>query len=175
MTLDHVVAEAYLDPKDRGEGCEDKLLKSQRSYGYIPHDPARWRGKGFSPYVEATMTEGHRIEGELPDGFYEVDQYRWRDRDAQRVGGLEADRHVLAGALEYVPEREAVPLLSSRATVHPWTVVFQKDKWRACQDFSGSTNLEADSAPFRLPSVFDVRAVVKPTTHFSKWDLRDGT
>ena len=174
MTLDHVVAEAYLDPKDRGEGCEDKLLKSQRSYGYIPHDPARWRGKGFSPYVESTMTEGHRIEGELPDGFYEVDQYRWRDRDAQRVGGLEADRHVLAGALEYVPEREAGSLLSSRATVHPWTVVFQKDKWRACQDFSGGTNLEADSAPFRLPSVFDVKAVVKPTTHFSKWDLRDG-
>ena len=173
-TLDHDRAEEYMDPRDLGIGCEAKVKKAQRSYGYIPHDPSRWKGKGFSPYVEAVMTEGHRIEGPEPFGFYEVEQYKWRDADAQRMGGLEADRHVLAGALEYVPVSEAQALLSSAATVHPWTVVFQKDKWRACQDYSTGTNMEADSAPFKLPTVFDVRNIIKKSSHFSKWDLRDG-
>ena len=173
-SLIHAEVEPHMDPKDLGIGCEPKEFKAYRSYEPIPHEPWRWRGKGFSAYVEATMTEGHRIEGEQPEGFYEVDQYKWRDADAQRMGGLEADRHVLVGALEYVPPEEAQVLLRSQATVHPWTVVFQKDKWRACQDYSSGTNLEADSAPFRLPSVFDVRKVVKPTTYFAKWDLRDG-
>ena len=50
----------------------------------------------------------------------------------------------------------------------------QRDKWRACQDYSKGTNLEADTAPFRLPTVFDVRHVIKPSSHFAKWDLRDG-
>ena len=36
------------------------------------------------------------------------------------------------------------------------------------------TNLEADSAPFRLPSVHDVRPLTKPTSYFAKYDLRDG-
>ena len=173
-TLDHDLAEKYMDPRDLGIGCEAKVKKAQRSYGYIPHDPSRWKGKGFSPYVEAVMTEGHRIEGPEPFGFYEVEQYKWRDADAQRMGGLEADRHVLAGALEYVPASEAQALLGSAATVHPWTVVFQKDKWRACQDYSTGTNMEADSAPFKLPTVFDVRNIIKKSSHFSKWDLRDG-
>ena len=65
-------------------------------------------------------------------------------------------------------------LLASSATVHPWTVVHQRDKWRACQDYSKGTNLEADTVPFRLPTVFDVRHVIKPDSHFAKWDLRDG-
>ena len=82
-----------MDPKDLGIGCEPKELKAYRSYEPIPHEPWRWRGKGFSAYVEATMTEGHRIEGEQPEGFYEVDQYKWKDVDAQRMGGLEAGRH----------------------------------------------------------------------------------
>ena len=99
---------------------------------------------------------------------------KWRDATAQRMGGLEADRHVLLGALEYVSAGEAAVLLSSNATVHPWTVVHQRDKWRACQDYSKGTNLEADTAPFRLPTVFDVRHVIKPGSHFAKWDLRDG-
>ena len=79
------------------------------------------------------MTEGHRIGGDEPFGFYEIDQYKWRDSTAQRMGGLEADRHVLLGALEFVPAAEAAALLRSNATVHPWTVVHQRDKWRACQ------------------------------------------
>ena len=120
------------------------------------------------------MTEGHRIGGDEPFGFYEIDQYKWRDATAQRMGGLEADRHVLLGALEFVPAAEAAALLRANATVHSWTVVHQRDKWRACQDYSKGTNIEADTAPFRLPTVFDVRQVVKPDSLFAKWDLRDG-
>ena len=174
MTLDHDAAEADMDPRDLGVGCEEPELKAARSYLPIPHDPERWRGKGFSPFVEQLMTEGHRIGGDEPFGFYEIDQYKWRDATAQRMGGLEADRHVLVGALEYVSAAEAATLLKSCATVHPWTVVHQRDKWRACQDYSKGTNVEADTAPFRLPTVFDVRRVVKPDSHFAKWDLRDG-
>ena len=174
MTLDHDAAEADMDPRDLGIGCEEPELKAARSYLPIPHEPERWRGKGFSPFVEQLMTEGHRIGGDEPFGFYEIDQYKWRDATAQRMGGLEADRHVLLGALEYVPAEEAAALLKSCATVHPWTVVHQRDKWRACQDYSKGTNVEADTAPFRLPTVFDVRRVVKPDSHFAKWDLRDG-
>ena len=173
-TLDHDVAEPYMDPRDRGLDGEAPELKAARSYLPIHHDPSRWRGKGFPPFVEQLMTEGHRIGGDEPFGFYEIDQYKWRDATAQRMGGLEADRHVLLGALEYVSASEATVLLSSNATVHPWTVVHQRDKWRACQDYSKGTNLEADTAPFRLPTVFDVRHVIKPGSHFAKWDLRDG-
>ena len=174
MTLDHDAAEADMDPRDLGIGCEAPERKIERSYMPIYHDPERWRGKGFSPFVEQLMTEGHKIGGDEPFGFYEIDQYKWRDATAQRMGGLEADRHVLLGALEFVPAAEAAALLNSNATVHPWTVVHQRDKWRACQDYSKGTNIEADSAPFRLPTVFDVRQVVKPDSHFAKWDLRDG-
>ena len=173
-TLVHDDAEIFMDPCDRGIGCEAPERKVERSYQPIPVDPKRWVGKGFSPFVEQLMSEGHRIGGEEPFGFYEIDQYKWRDADAQRIGGLEADRHVLLGALEYVSSAEAAELLSGNATVHPWTVVQQKDKWRACQDYSKGTNLEADTAPFRLPTVFDVRHVIKPGSHFAKWDLRDG-
>ena len=174
MTLNHDEAEADMDPRDLGIGCEAPERKAERSYMPIPHDPGRWRGKGFSPFVEQLMTEGHRIGGDVPFGFYEIDQYKWRDATAQRMGGLEADRHVLLGALEFVPADEAAALLRANATVHPWTVVHQRDKWRACQDYSKGTNIEADTAPFRLPTVFDVRQVVKPDSHFAKWDLRDG-
>lgn len=173
-TLDHDDAEPYMDPRDRGIGCEEPERKVERSYQPIPHDPARWLGKGFSPFVEQLMTEGHRIGGDEPFGFYEIDQYKWKDATAQRMGGIEADRHVLLGALEYVSASEAAVLLASSATVHPWTVVHQRDKWRACQDYSKGTNLEADTVPFRLPTVFDVRHVIKPDSHFAKWDLRDG-
>lgn len=174
MTLDHAAVEPSMDPRDRGIGDERPELKAALSYTPIDHDPERWRGKGFPPFVEQLMTEGHRIGGDEPFGFYEIDQYKWRDATAQRMGGLEADRHVLVGALEYVSAEEATEILTSRATVHPWTVVNQKDKWRACQDYSKGTNLEADTAPFRLPSVFDVRRIIKADSHFAKWDLRDG-
>ena len=171
--LDHAQVAEHMDPRDQGIGVEPSELKIQRSYEYIPHEPHRWRGRGFSPFVEQLMTEGHRIPGDEPTGFLEVSQYAWKSSEAQRIGGLEADRHVLAGAMEYLTPGQAREALRS-GTVHPWTVVQQKDKWRACHDFSVGTNREADSAPFRLPSVHDVKPLVKPTSHFAKYDLRDG-
>jgi hypothetical protein len=180
MTLDHDEAEADMDPRDLGIGCEAPERKAKRSYIYRSI-MIRSDGEGrTSPRVcgAQLMTEGHRIGGDEPFGFYEIDQYTWRDATAQRMGGLEArDRHVRLGALEFVPAAdEAAALLKSRATVHPCaeTVVHQRDKWRACQDYSRGTNIEADTAPFRLPPVFDVRQVVKLDFHFAKWDLRDG-
>ena len=45
-------------------------------------------------------------------------------------------------------------------TIHPWVCVQQgADKWRACLDVSVGTNRRAFSAPFGLPSVWDVRKV----------------
>ena len=70
-TLDHDVAEPYMDPRDRGLDSEAPELKAARSYLPIHHDPSRWRGKGFPPFVEQLMTEGHRIGGDEPFGFYE--------------------------------------------------------------------------------------------------------
>ena len=52
ITLDHDVAEPFMDPRDRGIGCEAPERKTERSYQPIPHDPARWLGKGFSPFVD---------------------------------------------------------------------------------------------------------------------------
>ena len=54
ITLDHDVAEPFMDPRDRGIGCEAPERKTERSYQPIPHDPARWLGKGFS-FCCATM------------------------------------------------------------------------------------------------------------------------
>ena len=59
----------FMDPRDLGIGVEPSLAKAQRSYERIEHDPAQWRGKGLSPFVERLMTEGHRIGGDAPEGF----------------------------------------------------------------------------------------------------------
>ena len=63
----------------------------------------------------------------------------------------------------------------ARAPAHPWTVVHQGEgKWRAAQDYSCHTNERVGHKPFTLPSVWDAAAVVKPDSHFAKYDLRDG-
>ena len=54
------------------------------------------------------MTEGHRIGGDAPEGFCEVGQYEWKSLEAQRIGGVEADRHVIAGAIEYFTRAESM-------------------------------------------------------------------
>ena len=51
-TLEHDVVDKFMDPRDLGIGSEPPELKARRSYEFIAHDPARWRGKGFSPFVE---------------------------------------------------------------------------------------------------------------------------
>ena len=93
--VDFDLAERHMDPRDLGVGVEPSVQKARRSYEHIPHDPELWRGKGLSPFVERLMTEGHRIGGEVPDGFCEIGQYEWKSTEAQRIGGLEADRGCL--------------------------------------------------------------------------------
>ena len=64
--------------------------------------------------------------------------------------------------------------MAESSIVHPWGVVPQGKKWRLCHDYSIRTNLYVPSAPFRLPSPWDVRPAVGPTSRFAKYDIRDG-
>ena len=75
----------------------------------------------------------------------------------------EADRHLLLGSMEHVPEH-LVEEVAASTIVHPWVVARQGDKWRLCYDYSVSTNryVASPSAPFGLPSPWDVRHVLKP-------------
>ena len=43
-----------------------------------------------------------------------------------------------------------------------------------CHDYSVGTNKHSPTAAFTLPSVWDVAPVVKPSSHFAKYDIRDG-
>ena len=75
---------------------------------------------------------------------------------------MEADRALAVGAMEYVPDDQLERVLRESA-VHPWTVVQQgADKWRACHDYSVGTNRVVPSAPFGLPTVWDVRTEFGP-------------
>ena len=123
---------------------------------------------------EQLMTEGARVAVEADVGFFEVPQYPWPSAQALTEGILECDRHLAIGALEYVPAGE-VAAVQATSQIHPWTVVAQgPDKWRACLDMSVGLNRDVRSMPFGLPTVWDVRRVVKPTSCFAKADLRDG-
>ena len=62
----------------------------------------------------------------------------------------------------------------SESTVNPWTIVQQGAKWRACHDYSVGTNRRASSAPFSLPTVWDVRPLLRRGSYFAKYDLCDG-
>ena len=68
---------------------------------------------------------------------------------------------------------EADGMLASDV-VHPWVMVQKGEKWRACFGAHEGTNRVAYSAPFALPTVWDVPGIVKPTSLFAKYDLRDG-
>ena len=72
-----------------------------------------------------------------------------------------------------VPDELVAEVLATER-VHPWSINQRGDKWRLCHDYSVGTNLVAKSGPFSLPTPWDVRATVKPDTHFAKYDLRDG-
>jgi hypothetical protein len=68
----------------------------------------------------------------------------------------EADRAIAAGAMEYVPEHRMAEVAAC-STIHPWTIVDQGGgKWRLCHDYSVGTNRVVPTAPFALPSVWDV-------------------
>jgi hypothetical protein len=172
--LDHAAVREHLDPRDRGEGPgESSIDKSARSWRPMAWEPDRWRGKGLPPAVEKLMTEGARIAVSEEVGFEEVPQYAWPTDEALAEGILEADRALAVGAMEYVPDEHMERVLGE-STVHPWTMAQQGAKWRACHDYSVGTNRRAASAPFALPTVWDVRPLLKPSSRFAKYDLRDG-
>ena len=171
--LDHAQVREFMDPRDRGEGVEASSEKAARSWRPMPHEPERWRGKGLPPEVESLMTEGARIEMAEEAGFEEVPQYAWPSDEALVECILEADRALAVGAMEYVPDDQLDRVLQE-STVHPFTMAQQGSKWRACHDYSVGTNRRARSAPFALPTVWDVRPLLKPGSRFAKYDLRDG-
>ena len=171
--LDHAAVREHLDPRDRGEGAEPGGEKAARSWRPMAWEPDRWRGKGLPPAVEALMTEGAKIDVSEEVGFEEVPQYAWPTDEALAEGILEADRALAVGAMEYVPDDQLERVLRE-STVHPWTMAQQGAKWRACHDYSVGTNRRAASAPFSLPTVWDVRPLLKKGSRFAKYDMRDG-
>jgi hypothetical protein len=101
-------------------------------------------------------------------------QYAWRSFEYFVRGAAECDRAIVAGHLEPVPSH-LVGAAWALAPAHPWTVVLQHgDKWRAAQDYSRCTNQRVGRKPFTLPSVWDVRSVLRPSSYMAKYDLRDG-
>eukprot|EP00966_Prymnesium_polylepis_P053455 1236110-Prymnesium_polylepis.1 len=76
--------------------------------------------------------------------------------------------------MEYVPASRLAEV-EAVSTIHPWTIVDQGGgKWRLCHDYSVGTNKVVPTAPFVLPSVWDVVGAVKPGSRFAKYDIRDG-
>ena len=171
--LDHDFVEQFMDPRDRGIGEEPKERKEIRSWTYYPHDPEMWSGKGLDPPVEDLMTRGALVEMLAERPATEVKQYPFPSVEAHAECLLEADRALATGHMEYVPDEEVRDVLAS-CVVHPWLIVQQGPKWRACHDYSVGTNRSAGSAPFGLPTTWDVRKLLKPTSRLCKYDLRDG-
>ena len=122
-----------------------------------------------------------RVPGRFVDEFgrehrfaVEPGQYAYPDAEHFMQGVSECDRALLVGHLEPVPAH-LVDWALSIAPAHPWTIVHQSDdKWRAAQDYSQYTNPRVGGAPFTLPAWSDATKVVKPTSRFAKYDLRDG-
>ena len=171
--LDLDAAEAALDPRDRGEFPEEAGVKEMRSCLPLPHDASRWEGTGLDQWVETMMQEGVRIQTVREPPFADHPFYRWESTEAMIRAISEADRHLLVGALEYVPE-EDLEFFARGGIVHPWVVARQGSKWRLCHDYSVGTNQIVPTAPFSLPSVWDVRAVLKEGSYMAKYDIRDG-
>ena len=173
--VDYALAEAAMDPRDRpGAQTEPSSAKAARSYTPIPWEKERWdiglpreldeimarRGVGIYPWAEVFPTE--------------VPFYRWESQEGLLKSITEADRGLLAGAMEYVPAHRLAEVLES-STISPWTIADQGGgKWRLCHDYSVGTNRVVPSAAFTLPSVWDARADIKPGSNFAKYDIRDG-
>ena len=171
--LDLAEAERRMDPRDRGEMADDPDRKLMRAYLPVPWNPDTWRDTGLPAWIEQMMQEGVVIRPEVEPPFADHPFYRWDSSEALHRAIVEADRHLSVGSLEYIPFEE-VAGISESAIVHPWVVVPQGEKWRLCHDYSVGTNLYVPSAPFRLPSPWDVRPAVGPTSRFAKYDIRDG-
>ena len=74
-----------------------------------------------------------------------------------------------------ITEADEIDLALEVGAVHPWTMAQQGEKWRACQDYSAATNRSARSAPFCLPTPWDIENLIIPgKSKFVKYDLRNG-
>ena len=171
--LDLHAAEAGLDPRDRGEIKDDAEAKAARPFLPVEHDPAKWWDTGLPSWVEEMMQQGVRIRPVREPPMADHPFYKWESCEAQLRAIQEADRHLIVGSLEYVPDDE-VAWTAANCVVHPWVVVRQGEKWRLCHDYSVGINQFVPTAPFRLPTPWDVRSILKPTSHFAKYDIRDG-
>ena len=172
--LCHDDVRGSMDVRDRGDHETDPVAKARLTWQDFPHDPERYRGKGLPAWVEKMMTEGAEVSMDSPVVARDHQQYMWPDGVALTEAIMETERHLAIGALEFVPDAEVTEVLES-CVVHPILLVAQgKGKFRACHDYSRGTNKKARSAPFALPAVWDARRVVKPGSHFVKYDLRDG-
>ena len=171
--LDLDRAEAAMDARDRGLPAEPPERKEMRSFLPVPWNPALWEAAGLPESVQKMMTGGVRIRPEIEPPPADHPFYRWESDEAHMRAIMEADRHLSVGSLEYVPFEE-VRGVAETAIVHPWVVARQGDKWRLCHDYSVGTNQYVATAPFALPSPWDVRPCIRPDTHFAKYDIRDG-
>jgi hypothetical protein len=173
--VDYARAEAGMDARDRaGAPAEPKSAKAARSYVYIPWEPERW-DVGLPAEVDTIMARrGVGIYPVEELGPSEIPFYKWANAEGLLKSIAEADRALLSGAMEYVPERRVAEVLAT-STIHPWTIVDQGGgKWRLCHDYSVGTNKQVPTAPFSLPTVWDVGPAVRPGSHFAKYDIRDG-
>ena len=173
--VDYDALEAAMDPLDRtGAPQEPKSAKLARSYAPIDHRPARW-DIGLPEELNDMMAgEGVGIHVWDEPGFSEVPFYPFKSNVGLARSIFEADRAIAAGAMEYVP-LGSIEEVRRASTIHPWTIVDQgSGKWRLCHDYSVGTNRIVATAPFSLPSVWDVLPTVGSDTHFAKYDIRDG-
>ena len=172
--LDHSLCEQHMDPRDVNKTTWADLDKRERSWRPVWWDPLPWSASDMPEQVVRIMTQGATIELERAIGGREVPQYPFPTAEARSEASIEADRAIATGHMSYVPAEEVETALATGA-VHPWTIVSQGSKWRACQDYSAVTNRAARSAPFVLPTPWDVRKLIKPgKSRFAKYDLRDG-
>ena len=162
-----------MDPHDRPAAVTaPSTAKAARSYTPIPWQPERW-DIGLPAEIDQMMARaGLGIEPTEEPGPSELPFYPWASDAALLKAIAEADRAILAEAMEYVPASRLDEVRRFSA-IHPWTVVDQGGgKWRLCHDYSVGTNRIVPSAPFVLPTVWDVAPSIRPSSFMCKYDIR---
>ena len=175
QAVDYAQVEEHMDPQDRsGAVTEPKSAKAARSYMPIPWDKEKW-DIGLPEELDLIMARrGVGIYPVEELGPSEVPFYPWANNEGLMRSIAEADRALLAGAMEYVPAHRLEEVLGG-STIHPWTIVDQGGgKWRLCHDYSVGINKQVPTASFVLPTVWDAARVIKRTSCFAKYDIRDG-
>jgi hypothetical protein len=162
-----------IDLRDQGVPTEPAERRAMRSFWPVPWDPDRWIDTGLPAWVEAMMRDGVRIRPEIEPPPADHPFYRWESGEAQMRAIMEADRHLSACSLEYVPFEE-VRSVAATAIVQPWVVARQGVKWRLCHDYSVGLNQYVAASPFILPTPWDVRPCLRPGSRFAEYDIRDG-